>query len=335
MILSKTPEIDISLVEEKEIPLLINSISKNLDKKNYDKKYWYWQYKQHPKKQSFLYAAWQNKQIVGYYHIVPYTFVANGKKYLIGNVQDVAVNKEFQGRGIFRKLSEFANSDVNKYVDILYSFPNKKSIRTFLKYDKFNLIDCIPIYVLPLKFLYRDPKIKLDSNNKVVFFDQLDNEIYGVFEKFSKLHNFYVLRDKDFLNWRYINSPKGKFFFVGLMRNNKISAIIVVKHEKIYKNETYIILDFAFTDNIEDFNKLISNFYFSLNESYSLNANFVIISGLSHCISQIKKFGYIKIPKFFIPRQLNLVARLTKRSLKVDSFNSSDWLVTLGDWDIF
>ena len=35
MILSKTSVVDISLVEEKEIPLLINSISKNLDKKTY------------------------------------------------------------------------------------------------------------------------------------------------------------------------------------------------------------------------------------------------------------------------------------------------------------
>ena len=345
--MNKVYELKFSTVREAEIPKLIEAISENLDERfyygtrNFDIKYWYWQYKLNPKKQSYLYVAWLNNQIVGYYHVVVYNFIANGRNYVIGNIQDVAVSKKHQGKGIFKKLSKFANSEINKHVDALYSFPNRKSINTFLKYDNFELIDCMPVYVLPLKlkiplfFFSKHKKEKIENNNKVVVFDNLNKEICEVFEKFSKFHKYHILKDKDFLNWRYVNSPKGRFFFVGLMTDNKISSVIVVKHEKVYGLESFVILDFAFVDNILDLKKLISNFYFVLNKNYSLNVNFVLLAGISHYISDVTKCGYIQIPKIFLPRKLNFLVRLTGKSLKIDNFKPSDWLVTLGDWDVF
>ena len=334
-------KIDISKLKNKEIPKLISAITKNLNKKNvklgkkFYKKCWYWQYKQNPKKRSFVYVARFKKRIVGYYHIVQHVLIVNKKKYIIGNVQDVAVDDEFQGRGIFKKLSNFANSDVDKYVDALYSFPNKNSIKTFLKYDKFSLVDYIPVFVLPLKFFNQRSEKKLINSDKIVFFNHPNSKICKIFDKFSRTHNIHLQRNKTFLNWRYKNSPKGNFIFIGLMKNNNISALIVVKHEKIYKNDVLIILDFAFANKVEDLNKLISNFYIPFKKNYKLNASFLIMSGLSHCFYELQKSGFIKVPKLFIPRKLNLLARTSNKSLKTNIFNSANWLVTLGDWDIF
>jgi len=353
-------ELKIKKIQETEIPLLIESISKNLHEKKdrFNSNYWRWQYKLNPRKQSFVYAAWLNNEIVGYYHIVTHNFIAKNKKYIIGNVQDVAIDKKFQGQGIFRKLSKFANLDVNKYVDILYSFPNKKSIKTFLKYEKFNSIDCLPIHILPLKIdniissrikffgihkilgsiisiFYKNKKKNLKNNEKVILLDHLDERICNVFKKFSEKHLYYVVRDKDYLNWRYVKSPKGNFFFLGLMKDKKISAIIVVKHSKIYNNEAFIILDFAFSENIDDLTNLINNFQVNLKNNHSLEGDFVLMSGISRYGSELKKCGFVSIPKLFIPRKLNLIARLTNRYLKFEKIDSMDWLVTLGDWDIF
>jgi hypothetical protein len=59
------------------------------------------------------------------------------------------------------------------------------------------------------------------------------------------------------------------------------------------------------------------------------------MSGISRYGSELKKCGFVSIPKLFIPRKLNLIARLTNRYLKFEKIDSMDWLVTLGDWDIF
>ena len=40
-------------------------------------------------------------------------------------------------------------------------------------------------------------------------------------------------------------------------------------------------------------------------------------------MSEIKKCGYIKIPKLFIPRKLNLLVRLTDRNLKSQTENTN------------
>ena len=54
--MNKVYELKFSTVREAEIPKLIEAISENLDERfyygtrNFDIKYWYWQYKLNPKK---------------------------------------------------------------------------------------------------------------------------------------------------------------------------------------------------------------------------------------------------------------------------------------------
>ena len=68
----------IKKIQESEIPLLIESISRNLHEKKdrFNSNYWQWQYKLNPRKQSFVYAAWLNNEIAGYYHIVTHNFIS-------------------------------------------------------------------------------------------------------------------------------------------------------------------------------------------------------------------------------------------------------------------
>ena len=70
------------------------------------------------------------------------------------------VNKKFQGQGIFRKLSKFANSDVNQYVDILYSFPNKKNSLERCKKKKNQIVK-------DLKNILKNTKLSNEEKDKV------------------------------------------------------------------------------------------------------------------------------------------------------------------------
>ena len=69
MIANNPSRVYISRLTNKEVPLLLKAISKNFNKKNgkfkknFDKSYWYWQYKQNTTKRSFIYIAWFKKKI--------------------------------------------------------------------------------------------------------------------------------------------------------------------------------------------------------------------------------------------------------------------------------
>ena len=357
-------DVKFSTINDSNINQLIEAISKILIEKDTNtnlssiSKKWYWQYKNSSTGKSFIYAAWVDNEIIGYYHIITNNFIINNKKFLIGNVQDVAVSEKFRGKGIFRKLSEFANNEINKYVDILYTFPNKASINTFTKYNNFKFISSLPIYLLPIKMqniirskfkffglenIFNLPVkiyLKLKKNNlddleKIVFIKEFDDPICNVFKKFNQLHSSYLLRDKKFLNWRYKESPNDNFFTFGLKRNNEITAVIIVKREKIFKNDAYIIIDFAFSNDVKDLKKLLSNFYNTPDKNFFTMPDFIILSGLSPYLRNIKKCGLISVPQFLIPRKIKLLTRIVKSSLKKDDIKYDSWLVTLGDWDVF
>ncbi|MDP6909684.1 MAG: GNAT family N-acetyltransferase, partial [Flavobacteriales bacterium] len=118
----------------------------------YNEAYWNWQYEQLPTGKSFAYAAWDEDKIIGYYHVPVYRCSINGQERLIGNIQDVAVNPNYRGVGLFRKLAEFANKELDdSEVDLIYTFPNDKSIRTFLKYNNFKQVSRVPAYIRPVK----------------------------------------------------------------------------------------------------------------------------------------------------------------------------------------
>jgi len=357
-------DVKFSIVDDTHIKQLLKTISKILTEKNSNtnldsiSKEWYWQYKNPSTGKSFVYAAWINNEIIGYYHIATNNFIINRKKFLIGNIQDVAILEKFRGKGIFRKLAEFANNEINKHVDILYTFPNRASINTFLKYNNFKLISSLPVYLLPLKIqniirtkfkflglenIFNLPfklylklkKSKLDNLEKIVLINDFDDSICNVFEKFNQLHSSYLLRNKEFLNWRYKESPKGNFYIFALKKNNEINAVIIVKREKINKNEACIIIDFAFKNNVEDLKKLLSNFCTIPNKNFPFAPDFLILAGLSPFLNHIKKCGLISVPQFLIPRKIKLLTRITEDALKNDDIKYASWLVTLGDWDIF
>ena len=125
------------------------------------------------------------------------------------------------------------------------------------------------------------------------------------------------------------------FYTFGLKRNNEITAVIVVKREKIFKNEAYIIIDFAFSKDVKDLKKLLSNFYNTPDKNFLTIPDFVILSGLSPYLKSIKKCGLISVPQFLIPRKIKLLTKIVESSLKKSDIKYDSWLVTLGDWDVF
>ena len=131
-------------LDKSKITSLLKTIKKiRIETKNHDSNidkinFWKWQYRQLPSRKSLVYVALIKKKIIGYYHIPVYNFYIKKKLYKIGSIQSVAILKKYRKKNVFRKLSNFANHDANKYLDLIYTFPNQKSIGTFLKYDKFN-----------------------------------------------------------------------------------------------------------------------------------------------------------------------------------------------------
>ena len=355
-----------SKIEPEQQPQLLQEIHNILTEVGahtvdiYDQTYWDWQYKQLPTGKSFAYAAWDADKIIGYYHVPIYRCSINGEEKLIGNIQDVAVNPNYRGIGLFRQLAEYANKDLDESeVDLIYTFPNDKSIRTFLKYNDFKIVSAVPAYLRPvnaggilgskIKLLglekiagwFADGFVNLlASNPKLVntemeSISEITDEVEAVFAEYAKSFQNHLIRDKAWLNWRYLKSVRGKHHILGVREAGKLTAVLVLKEDEMLGNPSLLILDFAFTNGNENALLYLVNQVRKQPELTKTKFNLLFVSGIAPALSSFKKIGFYQIPEKVNPRVLNLLSRSCSAMKPEPIQTGTNWLLTLGDWDVF
>jgi len=326
----------------------------------YDESYWDWQYEKLPTGKSLIYLAWDCGEIVGYYHVPTYYCSVNGVEKLIGNIQDVAVHPKYRQVGLFRQLAEFANEDLNNSeVDVAYTFPNTKSSRTFLKYNNFSLVSTIPALVRPVKLEnILTSRISLFGLEKVMGWFvqsilnfasgsvsrpgasvevsiQITDEIERLFTEYSSSFKVHLTRDKRWLKWRYLDSSRGKHHVLCVREKSELTAVVIFKEDEMLGNPALIVMDFAYLPRHEGSLLFIIDSVIQNKALIDSNFNLIFASSNSTLNTHLKRAGFYSIPSRFNPRVLNLLARNCSDSESEGFLIENDWLITLGDWDIF
>lgn len=326
----------------------------------YNQAYWDWQYKQLPTGKSYVYAAWDGTKIIGYYHVPVYRCSINGEEKLIGNIQDVAVDPNYRGIGLFRQLAEFANADLDKSdVDLIYTFPNDKSIRTFLKYNHFKVVSSVSALIRPVhaggilrsrinlfglekiagwfadgwvNLLASNPKLE---NAKIEPITEITEEVEAVFSEYSTQFPNHLIRDKAWLDWRYLRSVRGKHSILALREAEKITAVVVLKEDEMLGNPSLLIMDFAFINGKDDSLLYLIDQIRKEPKLTDSEFNLLFVSGIAPALASFKQIGFFKIPEKVNPRILNLLSRSTSEIKAGPIQAEKNWLLTLGDWDVF
>jgi GNAT superfamily N-acetyltransferase len=321
--------------------------------------YWSWQYKNLPLHEAGIYVCLADGKIAGYYHVPFYEGKVDGMKKKFGMVQDVAVSKRLRGRGVFQKLATFATNDLKKSgIDLLYTFPNDKSIHTFLKYNGYTHVHTFDTFLLPVKtaLLIRS-KIKLFGlenmigavadmffkrnsvlNAQEIFFvsKAFDDSAIVLFEKFSSLFSIHRMRTKEYLQWRYTEKPSANHVVVSIKKGEQTIAAAVFKIDTIFHANALILMDFAFEEETQ-LVKLIHHVRMNSKEIFNEQAAMVFTAFCCNRFLKKKQYGFIRVPKKLNPRNLNMLARNSsgKKEETEKVFRKENWFATLGDWDVF
>ena len=323
---------------------------------NFSEKSWRWQYKNLPKRDARIYICACAGKIVGYYHVPVYEGAVGGERKNFAMVQDVAVSVSMRGRSVFRRLAEFATEDlINSGINLIYTFPNQKSIHTFLKYNGYQKIYAYDSYILPF-----DTSSVMKSKFKLFGLENLFGAVFDkyldlrnlqpakdfavktkerfdaptaeLFERFNSKFICHLERSADYLQWRFFEKPVGKHFLLTLENDSKTVAAAVFKLDEILETNTAVLLDFAFDDEIY----LVQLLHFVRKNSDALFGEKVSMIFTAFCCQnflQNKTYGFVKIPERFNPRPLNLLVRnITENENEV--LNARNWLALLSDWDV-
>lgn len=176
---------------------------------------------------NLIYALVKEGEIVAGYCLYPFACVWQGKPATALLCNNVFVCPGHQGKYLFVKVSKAALNDAhqNNYGTIAYGVPNVLALPGHKRVgwgvqDKIGFLE---------KKVHRANK---SQKNKWLFGQLNESDRFGLAEcskKSSREREFSILKDQDFVKWRYESKPGVSYWF-GLVENNEeVTAYCVCK----------------------------------------------------------------------------------------------------------
>lgn len=224
--------------ETSEYPTLVR-IFNQVFKKDKDARTLEWKYLRNPHGKSFVWVAEDGKgELIGSLAFVPRRMCIDGREYPSFLASDGMVYPEWQRRGIFVRLLEimFENSWASG-APLVYAFSGRRSVKGLIR-THWDEVSAVQELVLPLRgshlfksvirrlpfsrplvgaagdLLLRQGRLRTFLNRTpgtdIRVVDRFDDAIAEMGMQALSRHRVYLKKDKDYLNWRYIDNPTGR-----------------------------------------------------------------------------------------------------------------------------
>jgi len=229
---------------------------------------WRWKYLNNPLNESLIAVYEEDGKIVSEEAIVPLKFYYKGDILKVGHSVDSMTLEEYRGKGIFKKLALLTLDEGKKRgYSFFYGFPNPNSKPIYLNKLNWKLIGNIRRWLFPLNLNFLSTRMKIN----LTFFDPIFkigkglikykgeyvkvNDFSGIDKYLSYLYKNYemfILRDEDFLNWRYLKHPYYKY---DIFKDSKNLFVLRIKKLDIKRGsiEEFLIKDESSFSDIINF----------------------------------------------------------------------------------
>jgi hypothetical protein len=209
---------------------------------------WRWKYKGLGNKRVYSFVITdKNDKVVGHYGGIPLRMLYKGKEITGITTCDVMIDERYRGMLRLKRLhNAFVDTYIKEGIYMFYGFPTEKTL--LLPAEKLNLYERVEQILEASKdvefrnsverFIYKI--FPLDFDDPAI--DRLWHSIKGSFD-------FGVIRDRNYLVWRYKNNPLFSYEIWGLKKrfNKELSGLVIFKKED---KEGLLLMDLIFKDNL-------------------------------------------------------------------------------------
>lgn len=197
--------------ERSDIPGIIDVLKASLGEVSSKKTgvVWNFKHQNNPFGESLVLVAEDHEKIVGVRAFMRWQWKKGKVNYSAFRAVDTATHPDYQGKGIFKKLTLEALQVGKKNGDhFVFNTPNQQSKPGYLKMG-WKEIDKVFIHIIPIpSFFIRSKKVQEQYSIEL-------NESGDLFHKWdyllSKRDIIYTPKNEEFLRWRYFNNPMQKY----------------------------------------------------------------------------------------------------------------------------
>ena len=327
---------------------------------SFDATWWDWQYRDLPTGDARIYGVLRGEEVLAYYHVPVYEGQVGGERRRFGMVQGVAVSPELRGQGVFRRLAEFATDDLARSdLALLYSFPNGRSIKAFVKYNGYAAVETLRAYVLPVRSaqlinakanlgglgrllgaavdrLFRIPSVPMEEGATLVAHEEVGDEVAAAYAAQQSGLGTALVRDRAYLTWRFVERPNSRHFIFSLQAGARTRAAAVFKWDELFGLPALLLMDYACAEGEERYVlQLLSEIKRRPRRYVPEPFALIFTAGHGALFPRLPRIGFVPVPERFNPRPLTLLAR-SAGSEHAEAVTSPEaWRVTLADWDVF
>lgn len=324
---------------------------------------WHWKYTKNPAGKPFITVAENNRELVGCFALLPRWMKIGKERHLGALSVDTMVHPEYRGQGLHVSMGRHTCDLAAKAgIQVAYGFANDKSHRSATTKIGFasTYKDGIPLWAKPLNFESILKKrfsgnlllSKLGDNGTALIWKMLfnvkrtrrtylvkeafsfDTRFDAIWEAFSQSREVMVIRDRSFLNWRYLDKPGDKYSILVAEKDAKLHGFAILKREEEAGLQMGFIMDImtipgeprvAFELILAAVN------YFRYHE---MDIAACLMLPDSPYIRNLKDAGFIRAPRRLLPQQLYLDINTNISQLPKDLLgNIQKWFITWGDHD--
>jgi GNAT superfamily N-acetyltransferase len=287
---------------------------------------WNWKYEKNVFGKPIHIVATSDERIVGFRSFWPWEFICRGQVLKAYQPVDTVVHPDYQGQGLFTKLTAKAVEQAMKIkADLLFNFPNQNSLSGYLKLG-WNYVAKLPWLIKPIKPFHLLKTLKNKEKATPVELDERYRITPEMCVELLERESFDGLlrtrQSKEFLWWRY---GENLFFKYGALQVNKgkkkLSAIFEL-NQKGTRREMIIVDILGSSELIKKlFKELIAI-------AKSMNVDFMTtIMTNGYEMEKLKSLGFIKV------RKKNLVALPLNLALENKAVNLDNWRIAGGMHD--
>ena len=194
-----------------DLPVIIHLLKASLGESLIPKSeaLWNWKHVENPFGESPVLVAEENGIICGVRVFLRWEFHQGEKIFKACRAVDTAIHPEYQGRGIFKKLTLSLIEEIkNQGVDLIYNTPNVQSMSGYLKmgWEKWGK--------LPLKIHFPLSLGKSESHTQESNWSSISQLIQEIEQskKTSELISTNLVRG--YIHWRYVLCPLFPYYFI-------------------------------------------------------------------------------------------------------------------------
>ncbi len=326
---------EIREADESDIPSIVDLLKSSLGEGLMPKseRYWRWKHLDNPFGRSPVLLCWEDGKLIGVRAFMRWEWKSNSKVYRALRAVDTATHPEYQGKGIFKKLTLSLVDNCGKNGDhFIFNTPNQQSRPGYLKMGWVEA-GRLPITVSPTKpfsmfynYLLHKPK---KDNQDPAFGNILEHTgLESLLNQHCQQAKTIITSvSPDYLKWRYLTVPVASYVAMGDEQGKKLTSLIIGRIKQTRFGKELRITDCFFSTDIDE-ERMRSKFQ---KWRESMEVDYVTLSGTLGR-NTLKLFSILNFKASVGPT-------VTIRSLQLtnlDSFsNFKDWTPSIGDLELF